>query len=570
LISRLKVAVTVLFTVTALAVSLPTAAIRADTPPPQPLWGPYVTQTTETGTVVNWKTEKATWGVVQVGDQAGYEDVVLDRTPHQLHHVSLSGLRPARAYGYRVWMLDPEVSSDDFPTDAGADVEAWLRERSVASQDGSFRTLGAEPLTFIVYGDSQEQIPFYTQMERHKLVADYVAQEEDVSFVVHLGDLTYDADDAAGWDVFFEAARAMLARTTIYPVMGNHEEYSRYYYEIFGVPEVYAFQSGEAEFLVLDTNGRADFDAQTEWIEDQTLSPADWTFVFHHHPAYSSDARNYGGWDLSRTHWEDVFREAGVSGVFSGHVHAYEHYLMRGLHHFVVGTGGGMLSDLRPDAPDGLQGRLAKTLGYAKVTVESGGATVRFLQVARISEDNREVLEIYPFGTVYDTVTLQPGEAVRALVSPEPDFRVSPPSLSIAVDRRGSSRFSLKMASSADAQIIVGTEDLPFEVEPDTLRIEGSGQPQTFELEIHGDPTSANGEYEGRLTFVRDAGDNVALGVKVKAMVSQTGKRSRLFGVDSDNTVYLLIAVVFVIAANVGVYAAYRRYKARVATTKDA
>ena len=570
MILRLKLAFIVLVAVMALAALFPTAAISADPVPPQPLWGPYVTGTTETAAVVNWRTENASWGVVQVGDQARYDDFVLDPTPHQLHHVALSGLQLAKEYHYRVWMLNPDVSRDAFATLAAGDMEPWLREHGVASQDCSFRTLGAEPLTFVVYGDTQEQFPFFTQMERHKLVADYIAQEEDVSFIVHLGDLTYDADDAAGWDVFFEAARAMLANTTIYPVMGNHEEYSRYYQEIFGAPEFYTFRSGEARFLVLDTNGRADFEAQTQWMEDQTTSPAEWTFAFHHHPAYSSDARNYGGWELSRSRWEDVFRGAGVSAVFSGHVHAYEHYLVDGLQYFVVGTGGGMLSDLSPDGPAGLQGRLAKTLGYAKVTVESDAATVRFLQVARISEDNRQVMEVYPFGSVFDTVTLRPGEALRALASPEPDFRVSPPSLSIAVDRRGSSRFSLKMASSDDAQIIVDTEDLPFEVKPDTLRIEGSGQPQTFELEIYGDPASPNGDYAGRLTFVRDAGDNVALGVKVKAVISQTGERSRLFAVDSKKTIYLLIAVVFVMAANVGVTIAYRRYKARVTTTKDA
>jgi len=569
LTSRLKVAVTVLFTVTALAGLFPTAALRADTLPSQPLWGPYVTGTTETGAVVNWKTEKASWGVVQYRDQVGHEDFVFDPTPHQLHHVTLTGLQPGVDYHYRIWLLDPDVNPEPFRTLSADEMERWLREHGVATEDCSFRTLGSEPFTFVVYGDTQEQVPFFTQMERHKLVADYVAQEEDVSFVVHLGDLTYDAADAVGWDLFFEAAREMLADTTIYPVMGNHEDYSRYYHEIFEVPEYYAFRSGEARFLVLDTNGRADFDAQTRWLGSQTGTPAAWTFAFHHHPAYSSDARNYGGWELSRSHWEDVFRGAGVRAVFSGHVHAYEHYRIRGLHYFVVGTGGGMLSDLSPDAPAGLQNRLAKTLGYAKVTVESEAAIVRFLKVARISEDNREVLEVYPFGSVFDTVTLEPVAVTRSPASPEPDFRVSPPSLTLAVDRRGSSRFNLRMASSDDAQIIVGTEDLPFDVEPDTLEIEGSGKPQSFELELFGDRSSPNGDYEGKLTFVRDAGDNVALGVKVRTTVTQTGKRSEPLAFVPDQTI-LLIAVVLVVAANIGVYVAYRKYKARVATRKDA
>jgi acid phosphatase type 7 len=540
----------------------------------EPLWGPYLTGTTATETVINWKTEEPTWGVVQYvteeqfARQEGYTGLVVDPVVRQLHQVRLTDLQPGQNLRYRIWILGSDVSQGSFPIQSQGNVEAWLADHGARTKDFRFKTLGGSTFTFVVYGDSQEQYPWFTQMDRHKLVADYIAREQDLSFVVHLGDFTYDADYVAGWDQFFEAGREMLANHTVYPVVGNHENNSPVYYEIFGMPQYYGFRSGEAQFLVLDTNGWADFEAQRRWLQDEVSAASKWRFVFYHHPAFSSDARNYGGWELSREYWEDIFAGAGVTAVFSGHVHAYERYLVRGLNYFVVGTGGGTLADLSPDIPAGGQNRLANTLGYARVTVDSREVTVDFVQVARISADNRQVLGVYPFGSIFETVTLEPSEGQRLLPNPEGDFKVSPVSLNISVDNSGSHRFQMRITSSYDAQILVETEDLPFEVRPATLQIEGSEQAQRFDLELLGNKEIPNGEYEGKLTLLRDMGDNVAVGVKVKTTVSQTGEGSGLLETPLKSSPYLIIAVAVLVAANVGGYVAYRKYKARLAREK--
>jgi len=548
------------------------------TPPGGPLWGPYITATTETDAMINWKTKEPAWGVVQYTTEEQYAlhgslgNVVVDPAVQQLRQVRLMDLQPATAYRYRIWIVGADLNPDafpgqmtgDIPGQVTGDIEEWLRSNGAYTRDGSFRTLGGQSFTFVVYGDTQEQYPWFTQLDRHKLVADYIAQEKDVSFVVHVGDFTYDADDAAGWDVFFKAAREMLANVTLYPVMGNHENNSPVYSEIFGMPQHYQFRSGEARFLVLDTNSWADFEAQRRWLQDVFSAASKWDFVFYHHPAYSSDARNYGGWELSRTQWGDVFAEAGVTALFSGHVHAYERYLVQGLNYFVVGTGGGPLSDLSPEIPADCQNRLAKTLGYARVTVDSDQVTVDFIKVARISDDNRQVLEIYPLGSVFETVTIEP-----MLQNPQVDFRVSPVSLNIDVDSGGSHRFKMGMTSSHDAQIYVGTEGLPFQVKPSTLWIQGSEQAQRVELELFGNQAIPDGEYEGKLTFLRDVGGHVALGVKVRTTVSQTGEGAGFLESVLENNLYLVVAVVVVLVANIGGYVAYRKYKARITSAKD-
>jgi acid phosphatase type 7 len=535
-----------------------------------PVWGPYITGTTETTTIINWKTEAETWGVVQytTDDQFAlhgqYQDFIIDPDLRQLHHVRLTGLEDAEEYRYRIWMLGSEVSPDSLPSQNVSDIENWLRMHAACTRDFSFRTLGGESFTFVVYGDSQEQSPWFTQMDRHKLVADYIAREEELSFVVHLGDFTYDADDLDGWYLFFEAAREMLANATIYPVMGNHENNSPVYYEIFGMPEHYSFQFSDQRFLVLNTNSQADFEAQKFWLQNQLSSASKWDFVFYHHPAYSSDSRNFDGWELSRRFWEDILVNASVSAVFSGHVHAYERYLVRGLNYFVVGTGGGLLTDLSLDVPQGHQNRLTKTLGYARVSVDSERVTVDMLKVARISDDNLQVLEIYPFDTVFETLVIEPAEGLINHLKPEGEFKISPVSLSINVDPKGSHRFDMTITSSQDALIRIDTENLPFEVKPTSLQILASEHPQRFELELFGNKAIANGEYEGKLTFLRDAGDQVAIGIKIKTTVSQAGEETKL-----GDSLYLIIAVVLVAAANIGGYVAYRKYKTKITQAKD-
>jgi acid phosphatase type 7 len=250
---RVKLVLSLLFTLIML-VGFPPKSGKTQTEEIQPVWGPYITGTTETETVLNWKTAAETWGVVQYATDehyalhGRYEDFIISPVPRQLHKVRLTGLEDAQKYRYRIWILDSEVTQDSLQSQKASDAETWLRLHGASTQDFSFSTLGKQSFTFVVYGDSQEQTPWFTQMDRHKLVADYIAKEEELSFVVHLGDFTYDADDLEGWDLFFEAARQMLANSTIYPVMGNHENRSPLYYEIFGMPAHYKFQSGEAAF----------------------------------------------------------------------------------------------------------------------------------------------------------------------------------------------------------------------------------------------------------------------------------------------------------------------------------
>jgi PKD repeat protein len=363
--------------------------ITVTTPAMALLWGPYLTGTTTTGTVVNVKTTLATTVTVQYATEAQYTAgstynlTATDGTNTQLHHIALSGLDPNTVYHYRVL----------YGTESTADCH--------------FRTFPASgPFTFVVLSDTQDQLPLFSQSERFKLVADSIAAQPDVAFVLITGDLVNDGSDLANWNRFFDAGRAMLANTTLYTALGNHELSDALYYDIFGLPSYYSFDCGDAHFTVLDsTKG---ISAQTTWLGSDLGSSQPWKFVAFHHPLYTSDPNHFGGWANLRSEWEGLFQAHGVDAVWNGHMHTYERYLENDIQYMVMGTGGAPLYQLGTEKYDGYQNSLQNSLAYAKVTVDpsAGTSTVQVVRVADVSLDNAQVTTVYPQNTVFETVVI--------------------------------------------------------------------------------------------------------------------------------------------------------------------
>jgi len=360
---------------------------------PLAVWGPYITGTTTDSSIINWKNENATTGVVNYAtetyyqEHGGYDRTITETESKQLHHVAITNLTPNTVYHYQLII------------------------RNESTSDYTFRTFPTnESFTFIVYGDTREQTGLFTQMERHKLVADRIAGEKNISFVVHTGDFVCFGNDLEEWNRFFDASRAMLANTTLYPVLGNHEDNHPNYYDAFGVPEWYSFDCGNAHFTILDSNDWASphMTEQTEWLQNDLNTSGAWKFVSFHHPPYSSSETHWGGWINFRDYWDDVFINNSVDAVFNGHVHAYERYEENGIQYVVLGCGGAPLYSLAEDKIPGYQNSLEHTLGYARFTLDAEKEVARMdvIKVADASEDNKNVTYIYPPYTIFETVVL--------------------------------------------------------------------------------------------------------------------------------------------------------------------
>ncbi|MDE4908327.1 metallophosphoesterase family protein [Methanogenium marinum] len=362
--------------------------------------GPYLTSTTTNETTVNWLAPIPVGGIVACASDAYYQETgrykqqVIDDAPVSLHHVHLTGLEPDTCYHYTV-TIGRETSGDH-----------------------TFRTFPEKgSFTFIVYGDTQEQIPYFTQADRHALVAERIAANEpEALFVLHVGDMVCVVDDEDEWDRFFTAGRALFANATIIPVLGNHENNATVWYDTFGMPEWYSFDCGDAHFVVLDSNDWAapHFDEETAWLradlaanqESREGNTAARTFVVFHHPPYSSGTRHPGGWEDLREIWNPIFEEYGVDMVFNGHVHSYQHYSVNDIEYVVAATGGGVLYNLTEEKTEGYAASADHELGYVRVKVDEGGIFSVFVPVAAVSVDNRVVTGNFPVGTEYDPVII--------------------------------------------------------------------------------------------------------------------------------------------------------------------
>ena len=371
-----------------------------------PLMGPVVTGTNDYSATIRWVTNGSTAGWVEYACEewylrtGSYADSNADRDG-SVHEVPLWNLTPATRYHYRVWV------------------------NNTSTQDRSFLTFPKSgPFTFIVYGDSQEQAPLYTQADRHRLVAERAGAEENISFLLHLGDLVSVVESEEEWGRFFDAADPVLSRTTIYPMLGNHEENASIYYDLFGLPEWYAFDCSNAHFVVLDSNDWMwpRIEEQTAWLEEELESAdAQWQFVAFHHPPYSAGMRVPGGRLDIREAWGEIFAEHGVDVVFNGHVHAYERYVVDGIQYIVAGIGGGPPYPLAENRTDGFVTAIERTIGYLRVAVDNDSVKMKFVPVALVSEDQTEIVEVYHPGNIGDTVTLSravPTEKTAGILYP--------------------------------------------------------------------------------------------------------------------------------------------------------
>jgi acid phosphatase type 7 len=88
----------------------------------------------------------------------------------------------------------------------------------------------------------------------------------------------------------------------------------------------YSFDYGNSHWLVLDANPYMDWKDETlrKWVADDLAKAKDatWKFVCFHQPGFSFDASHYKEQRMRLL--SDVFENAGVDVVFSGHAHDYQ------------------------------------------------------------------------------------------------------------------------------------------------------------------------------------------------------------------------------------------------------
>lgn len=312
---------------------------------------PYLQYATENQITVMWETSRPATGSVSFG---AFGEAAMKRSGREealIHEVRIDGLEPETPYHYKVEATDG----------AGRTIRSPLLTFQTASRPDS-------PFSFGVLADMQYNPKVC------KRLADQLWMNRP-NFVILPGDLTEVGSNKSHWTRhFFPGMQPLASRVPFYPVLGNHEEDHRHYYDYMSLPSpeyYYSFRYGNAEFFMIDSNREVGPGSeQYRWLSDRLRdSAATWKFVSYHHPTYSSDEDDYGDlWHGQPSTWGDLrmrpldelYGKFGVDVVWNGHIHSYERtwplragkaHPREGTIYMITGGAGGGLETAGPIKP---------------------------------------------------------------------------------------------------------------------------------------------------------------------------------------------------------------------------
>jgi 3',5'-cyclic AMP phosphodiesterase CpdA len=365
-----------------------------------PPLGPVVFGTNQNSTVISIGASYTCKPIIRYANDSyfsvsqNYDHEVISPSYSRNHSVRITDLEPATKYHYHANGCGAEDIDRTFST---------------------YPATGA--CTFIVYGDTREQAPVYNQTERHKLVADRIAQEQDVLFVINSGDLVSEGSDPAEWSRFFDATERVRSMTTYTAVPGNHDTDRILFRQLFGTDNTTFFDCGNTRIALLDSTDKATMtlEEQAGWLRTAFGSFEGTKVVILHYPVYSSDEKHYGGWENIQRILVPAFQECGVRLVFNSHVHAFEQVERDSITYITEARGGAPAYSLNKTRIPGSVRAFENTLGYSRVTVdpETGMIRIDVIRVADVSADLRTVTKIYPGGTVDAHIRIPMGRSIN-------------------------------------------------------------------------------------------------------------------------------------------------------------
>ena len=331
---------------------------------------PYLQYATKTSMTVMWHTSQEASSIVHFGKTIAC-DQKIEGNASGIHEVVIGGLEPETQYFYRV------------------------ESRSVAgtsyfSEPATFKTAVNQgtPFAFAVISDTQGNPRVSGELAK-------LAWGQRPSFLLHPGDLVSTGKNRDHWlKHFFPGMRPLINHIAFFPVLGNHEQNAKHYYNYVSLPKpeyYYAFNYGNARFFMIDTNQKVHSGSvQYNWLEKELAnSDAEWKFVCHHHPPYSSDENDYGNlWktnqgkhgDLRARELVPLYEKYGVDVVWNGHIHSYERTWRvaagkavesGGPFYMITGGGGGGLETPAPTRPF-FQNNVRRGHHYVMVHINGG------------------------------------------------------------------------------------------------------------------------------------------------------------------------------------------------------
>ena len=343
--------------------------------------GPYIQQMSTKDVTLSWSTIE---GESLVKHPDGKTDTIREYEQHQIH---LANLKPNTTYSY-------DVLNDG--SDEGKGELTTFPDEST-------------PFNFVAIGDSRN---------RHDIHAEIVSKimEKTPRFVINSGDLVANGRSIGDWEAFFKVNNKLMKNTPYYPVLGNHEKDSPYYYDFFDLPNnerYYYFNVGDALFIVIDSEGLrttmpsyisedkedqfwynsgVDYlKTQKEWLEGvlNLHKEAGFVFIFQHLPLYSVKKSRVAESKMAREFWGDIFARHGVQVFLNGHDHHYHHAIDNGVH-FITAAGAGAPL-YKVDAPQPETVKFKEIEHFVNVEVNKDAAILHVIDINGNEFDTIEV-----------------------------------------------------------------------------------------------------------------------------------------------------------------------------------
>jgi len=368
----------VLFMVT-LVIALGFVAIAQSTLPWS--WGPILGAISEDSVALTWETTRTVgfdfnYSLAQVYDSSGQWEETLTYEGHKgIAEIWLHDLLPGSTYRFQLVFYEGDAI---YPMEIG-----------------SFRTIepNSRSFSFATYGATA------SHPDRHKLVADTIAQQTDVSLVIHSGGLVeYPTEDR--FENFFWAMSGLGQRSPYMAVIGERDRDDGLYFERFALPsggglydeQWWSFNYGPVHFVGLDSTlsdlpEGAVMQEQTAWLKQDLSQAQDQIIVVFSADALYSAAFDSGENERLLTLWEPTFRQYGVDVVFSSAVHCYEHIYRSGIHYVISGGGGAPLMPAPTSSVPGTVFRRYGLLHYVVGTIADATLRIETIPVATVADD---------------------------------------------------------------------------------------------------------------------------------------------------------------------------------------
>jgi len=317
---------------------------------------PYLQRAAPDSIYIHWESTGGTESTVEWGLSSGLGNSTTGSSQDgqagsQNHSVQLTGLLPGTRYYYRAVTEDAVSDIHDFITPELTSSEESFRlvamsdmQRSSANPD-KFREIVEDGLITFLEDHHSSDLPAELQL------------------ALTTGDLVDNGWNYGSFaDEFFAPGAALWSHVPLYPVPGNHENDSSYFFDYFNLPP-----NGSAGYLEhwwfmdrsnlrvigLDSNGSYRIQTQLDWLVgvlDEACTNPDIDFVFAqlHHPFKSElwlpGESGYTGSVVELL--EDFSTQCGKPSLhFFGHTHGYSRGQSKDHNHLWVNvaTAGGAI-----------------------------------------------------------------------------------------------------------------------------------------------------------------------------------------------------------------------------------